>query len=469
MTEICDVCCEKYNQSIRKQVKCPFGDCEFSACKTCIRTYLLRTTADPHCMNCKKGWDEKFIVANLNRIFCEKEYKVHRKTLLIDREISRLPETIHLAERQKKIDIEEQKSKAITLQIQDLTKTLNSLKFQRVHLNNNIYHIRTGTDENGTAPERRKFIMACPNTDCRGYLSTQYKCELCELFTCPQCLELIGYSKNDPHECDPNSVASAEMIKKDTKPCPSCGVRIFKISGCDQMWCTECKVAFDYNTGTIDTGTVHNPHYYAHMAQQNNGVAPRNPHDVVCGGLVDLRGLHNQIFNKIKQAITDKDESHVLIVYLESIHRVISHITFLDLPRIRFAVRELTNTEDLRVQYILGKLDKKEMGRKIYGKDIKRKKEIELLHLYELLSVVGIENFNTIYQSARNLPNLICVAAGNAFLEEVNSKITILNNLREYCNNELAKISVTYNNKVLYLTNLWEIKSKKYNISELKA
>ena len=100
----CSVCCEKYNKSNHKLISCPYN-CDFSACKTCIRTYLLGTTADPHCMNCKKGWDEKFLVENLNRAFCDKEYKNHRKQLLMDREISKLPETIHLAERQKKINI----------------------------------------------------------------------------------------------------------------------------------------------------------------------------------------------------------------------------------------------------------------------------------------------------------------------------------------------------------------------------
>ena len=113
----------------------------------------------------------------------------------------------------------------------------------------------------------------------------QYKCELCETYTCPHCLELIGYSKTDPHTCNPDNVASAELIKKDTKPCPQCGVRIHKISGCDQMWCTECRVAFSYKTLKIDSGAaVHNPHYYQYMQRQNHGVAPRNPQDVVCGG-----------------------------------------------------------------------------------------------------------------------------------------------------------------------------------------
>ena len=105
----CGICCDQYNQSVRKQIKCPFNDCEFTCCKTCVRTYLIGTTADPHCMNCKKSWNEKFLVENLNRSFCEKEYKTHRKDLLVDREISKLPETMHLAERQKQVDVEEQK------------------------------------------------------------------------------------------------------------------------------------------------------------------------------------------------------------------------------------------------------------------------------------------------------------------------------------------------------------------------
>ena len=78
--------------------------------------------------------------------------------------------------------------------------------------------------------------MPCPNNDCRGFLSSQYKCEICKLYTCPHCHDIIGHSKQDEHVCQPDSLKSAELIKKETKPCPTCGIRIFKISGCDQMW-----------------------------------------------------------------------------------------------------------------------------------------------------------------------------------------------------------------------------------------
>ena len=42
-------------------------------------------------------------------------------------------------------------------------------------------------------------------------------------------------------------------------------------------------------------------------------------------------------------------------------------------------------------------------------------------------------------------------------------KILIMDNLRDYCNKELIKISVTYNHKVMFINDLWSIESKKYN------
>jgi len=457
----CSICCETYNLSTKKEVICPFADCNFSNCKTCVRTYLLGTTADPHCMTCKKPWDQKFIIANLNRAFCDKEYKSHRKDLLVEREISKLPETMHLAERQKKINVEENKSSILNEKITKLNKELNSLKDERSQSRITISRIKRGTDSVDT--EKRKFIMACPNNDCRGYLSTQYKCELCELFTCPQCLELIGYNKTEQHTCNPDSISSAEMIRKETKACPSCGIRIFKISGCSQIWCTECKVAFDYNTGKIDTGTVHNPHYYEHMRLLNNGQAPRNPGDIVCGGLCNVYQLQYLIYAKLKIVVTDQIDYNILTDYLGNIHRATSHITYYDLPRIRVQVRQNQDFEDLRISYILGTKDKKEMGTQIYKRDNLRKKYTELLHLYELLNVVGIESFNILI-----LPTGMIGDNKDKFLDQVNEKILIMDNLRDYCNKEFIKISVTYNHSVMYINDLWIIENKKYKLSDIK-
>jgi len=454
----CSICCEKYNLSTRKPVICPFGDCNFSCCKTCVRTYVLGTTADTSCMNCKKPWELNFIVSNLNRSFCDKEYKNHRKELLVEREISKLPETMHLAERQKKVNVEEEKAKTINQEIIQLNKKVNELKAERQTCYNTAYRIKRGDASESETTEKRKFIMSCPNNECKGYLSTQYKCGLCELFTCSTCFEIIGHNKTDEHTCNPDNVLSAETIRKETKPCPTCGVRIFKISGCSQMWCTECKVAFDYTTGKIDTGTIHNPHYYTHMRQQNNGVAPRNPQDIVCGGICNIYQL-NMIISKLKYQMNNTNESKQVDNYIVNMHRSITHISRYDLPRIRTEVRLNADHEDLRISYILGIKNKKDFATLVYKRDNLRKKFTELLHLYEILNVVGIETFNTLYMESNK----------STLGDLVKEKIIIMDNLRDYCNTEFSKVSRTYNHTVLFVNDEWIIEHKKYKKSDVKS
>ena len=86
---------------------------------------------------------------------------------------------------------------------------------------------------------KREFLMRCPAEECRGFLSTAYKCGICEKHTCSDCLECLGLTDDSGldalkagHTCKPENVESAKAIKKETRPCPKCGARIFKIDGC---------------------------------------------------------------------------------------------------------------------------------------------------------------------------------------------------------------------------------------------
>ena len=225
----CNVCCEKYNKTLNLKIVCEFSGCGFEACKTCVRTYLLSTTNDPHCMNCKNLWPVKFLVDNLNRSFVDNEYKKHRKHLLVEREISRTPELMNIVHRTKLVEESELELQEINKKYIEIRKLYNEYAKQIDEKKLEIYRIKTGQD---SREARKKFIMPCPANNCKGYLSSQYKCEVCKLFTCPDCFEIIGYTKEDHHVCKDDNLKSAEMIKKETKGCPKCGVRIFKISGC---------------------------------------------------------------------------------------------------------------------------------------------------------------------------------------------------------------------------------------------
>ena len=441
----CQICCEDYNKTTRKEVVCCFTDCKYSACKGCIRTYLLGTTNDPNCMNCKKVWDQNFLIKNLNRAFYDNDYKKHRKQLLVDREISKLPETMNAAEKYKLIKEEEKKIKSVNEKMSELKKELIKLNNEKSNYIKTIVQIKNNTTE------RKKFIMACPNNDCRGFLSTQYKCDLCNLYTCHDCHDIIGYTKHDAHVCKQECIDSALMIKKETKSCPTCAVRIFKISGCDQMWCPECKVAFSWKTGKIDNGVVHNPHFYQHMKNNKIGIAPRNPGDILCGGLIGMFELRR---------LTSNLTLNSMGVGLFKIHRVVAHITHVSLVTMRENVRKYEDHQDIRINYILNIKTKQEMATQIYKHDNLRKKYSELLHIYELISIVGIEMFNEINGSKNKNVNEFVSIANNSIN---NYKALIL-----YCNNELKKISATYNNKVIQISDTWELSNKLFKLSDYK-
>jgi len=478
---MCDICCEPFSKSVRKEIFCEHSDCEFSCCKSCIRTYLTSISTDPHCMSCKKPWSDEFLVENTSKAFCHKELKEHRKKLILEKELSKMPETMQFVEQEiqiRKIQKNIDETETLIKKAQD---EISKLYTKRSSFTKQIKNMKNHDPESST--ERKKFIMCCRNGDCRGFLSTQLKCELCEVYTCSECLEVIGKDKNQPHTCNPDNVASAQFIKKDTKPCPKCGTRIHKIAGCSQMWCTQCQVAFDYNTLKIDSGPIHNPEYFRFL-KENNTNMPRNPQDVVCGGLVHFHSF-NQVaiksvelyFDTIKQLNKNNIDSlennyGFMQNLLYIIYAQISHTSLHVVPRLRARVTELLDNRKERVAYMMKDITKEELSSSIYSKEKKRKKERELLDVYELLNTVGIETLNSLYQDTNEFKVKFHNITGkksvekiadkpaateqlNNYLTLVKEKITILNNLRIYCNDRFSKISKTYNHNVVLIDEKW--------------
>jgi len=115
----------------------------------------------------------------------------------------------------------------------------------------------------------------CPKVGCYGVISNNFGvCPDCDSISCNVCEEI----KNSTHICNPQTIATLALLKKDSKPCPSCHSLIFKISGCFMMYCTVCKTGFDWNTEQkieIDSW-FHNPH----MERQNNNNHINNPCEI---------------------------------------------------------------------------------------------------------------------------------------------------------------------------------------------
>ena len=485
----CPVCCEKYNQQLRTCISCPNAECSFSACKTCIRTYIMNSTSDPHCMNCRKTWDQDFIVLNLNRSFYENTYKIHRKNLLFEREQSKIPDTMNDVARIAEADEKSKEKIVLDSQINELRRQIIEINRQKQAIDREVHLIRTGKAKEET--ERKKFIMPCPAEDCRGFLSSAYKCGVCKLHSCPRCLDVLGENKDQEHVCDEDAVKTADYIKNTTKPCPKCGERISKINGCDQMWCTSCHTAFSWKTGLEDKGAViHNPHYYQYMREVNNGVVPRNPGDNPCE--MDRR-MYGQFYHQVESTIInhlfknatnihnysdnsetiDDNNLKILIsrniedIYefcikaeeIKNIIRVFNHYNW-EFTNINREITRNTDHRNLRIDYILKKIDKTDFENLLIVRDSKRKKDIEIANILQLIDTVGHDIIKSIFGKLMG-NNLTIEHLENVLKEEVDNKGDIKNVIKifndvydelmkfiEYCNDKFAVISVTYNIRI---------------------
>lgn len=498
LPEECACCCDTFNKSQKKAIECPNPNCNYVACKECVRTYLLSTSEAPHCMSCKNAWNERFLTENLNASYMNGDYKKHRKTLLLEREISRLPETMPAVARyqaQQEFKKTEQELLAERRELQEKIRE-NDQKRHQVWRD---YHQRmdAGNVVN-KENEGKKYTFPCPDENCRGFLSTAYKCEICKYYACPKCLELTGKERNDPtHVCDEELVKTADLIRQSSKACPNCYERIIKSSGCDQMWCTKCHTAFSWKTGKIDTGVVHNPHFFQFQNQHNTQI--RNPQDVVCGGLPGnwwqirrqmrnyLCGEHMQTnvhkcacsgFVKHKEPIEGNPEYNIgerkyhrkLENKFTEFFQTMRHINGHTLPELRRQVRELNDNEVLRVRYSVQEIDKDALSKEVIKRDKKRRKTIEVMHIYELIVSVGNDLINHLVQF---VTSTIQNTAGKEKIcykmcEELTKKFTEFDTFLDYINNQFKIISVTYSQTVDQFSKYtYTINKQKFKKSDL--
>jgi len=487
---MCDICTNSFNKGGRTKITCP--TCEFQSCKTCVRTYLVTTQSGPNpcCMNCHAVYPLKFLVTNLNRSWVlSGKYKDSRTGALLDVEMGKIPDTMQAAEAEKSRRLLEEQSRVFR-------KKIRLLEAEKIQYSNAIIandYLQRGreppgrfmTNLNDGAPvqyakedNKKKFIMACPSGECKGFLSTGYKCGLCENFTCSGCLAVLGKTKDEDHVCGEEDKASAELIKRETKSCPGCGERIFKISGCDQMFCVTCHCAFSWKTGQIETGTIHNPHFYE--IQRQGGTITRNVGDVPCGGLLATQKAE-RILWRLGRVLCASDIHPELArlmsqtgTRMTAIHQNLAELQQYDLDRYRTIVRDHSkDTREMRVAFLLGDITKSELGPRVYQSDLRRQQSVDRLHIMELLHICGIETLRDIDESMDEDPRFKDLrhewwAAATARrlhktrrLDEeeearlvpcmqelclhVEERLKNLDRVREYCNGEMKELSMIYN------------------------
>ncbi len=397
--EECSVCC-----SVKvKIIKCQY--CHYISCHDCNEKYILDSINKPHCISCKKDFSDSFFYDNFSKSFITKKYKEHREKVLFEKEKYLLPAT--QPELEKILKKEKMQKEIINIR-----KLIQELKQQEESLRYNINIIDIGGVIDEKDEKKEVYICPCPRNECREI-------------------------KSDNHICDSNILESVKEIKKTSRNCPNCKSLIFKISGCDQMYCTQCHIAFCWRTGKIEKGMIHNPHYFEYL--RTNGGIPRNPNEERCGGLPNIIFLQDRsFFLKLNPPVKRFNTLYSsLDSLITSIYRQVRHIKEVEMANLPTHLDNQSNM-DLRIDFLLNKLTEDEFKSKLQRREKDRNKKLEYRDVLDMYVNVMQDLFNELV-STKNIVK---------FFEEENK-------VRSYVEDGISNINSKYGSKLKEISTIF--------------
>lgn len=476
----CPICCLGFTGTKRSKIACAY--CQYEACQECYKTYITQSMQDAHCMNCRHVWTRDVLLAALPSTWINGVYKRHREKVLVEREKQLLPESQQLLANYKEANAlkreNAEKSEAIT-------RMKNQIKLMQTEIYRASWRIRRlETDEPepaNFAVKRAKptFISPCPVENCRGFMSAEMVCGVCDAKACTKCGVLLendelqspeeaGPSTATVHECNKDVAANFEAIKRNTKPCPKCAVPTYKISGCNQMWCVSCHTTWDWATGDIVNGVIHNPHYFAYLRSRSaTGEIPRQPGDdpnncdrrnfpngyllsdrfnadiaVAFPGSFERRdngyGRHEYVRNRDNAHIRESREYQDMIGKQNKVSRLLRymiHISQVTMPDLRRSIARIDN-KDLRVKYLANELTEKDFQVQLQRREKQREKNAAVMDIYQMATDTTRDVFWNYIQQNLTMEQTI---------EELDAVV-------QYANTHLRKLGDQYKMKIHLIT-----------------
>lgn len=394
-------------------------NCRYNICRNCLRKYLLST----YLLVCpNNGCNYKVTKSDIVKIFgqnwCNNVYWNYIETNHMDKiDINKLDE-FRMNIKHLYTDLE-RANQVFDKKYQILYTNINDIRHALIE----IRYTKSNIIKNQTC-----LFINCPKSDCRGMIPVdkkeKAKCAMCDTILCKKCLECI-HSNNlkfseEEHICNPDILENVQTIFKDTKQCPGCGISIYKIEGCYQMWCTQCHTTFHYRTGEVLNEHIHNPHYIEWL---NHDEKRRNVEEI----MAEHHGLNYPTITRISNAKSDS------ILFVQQLLRLYFHIIQMELPAINTNMNDNYNSEmqnERRAYYIMNKWSQDFYKEWLYKQD-------RLFHKNNHLLVIYIK-------ASRYLEKILTEYINNM---EYKLKPINLNNEFDKINTESIEYSKLYENK----------------------
>jgi hypothetical protein len=238
---------------------------------------------------------------------------------------------------------------------------------------------------------------------------------------------------------------------------------INKSDGCDQMWCTasECGTAFSWISGKIISGVIHNPHYYEWLRRSNNGEAPRNPGEILCGGLPQYHTAFSVPFRTLgltATAANPRPPYTQQVILIAHIHACLTDLEYVRMPHYN-TPRDGDMLKELHVDFLLNEINEDKWSQSIYLKENNFEKK-------QMIGQVIQTFYNAGADMMRNLAALIAdmqrkkvidpkYVVNDVEMIEPTKIILQFNELRKYINESFEKLGETASCAVPQFDSSW--------------
>lgn len=459
--------CECCTTRMGKIVCCAY--CGYHACMKCIATFITSQINDASCMACHKTYTHDFINENFTQEMIRKTIPSHRKKVLFELEKAMLPQTMPYLEHIQQVP-------ALQEEHAQITRYLNELRDRKAVIDQQLDYARAL--RNGRVPQQQpdhgdeksteqiqRAPVSCPGQECRGFLNTKGKCGVCGIVCCQDCHEQI--IPNEPNEeqnthiCNPDILETVRTLDRECRKCPSCAIPIYRIDGCDQMWCVKCHTAFNWRTGKVESGRVHNPHYFEYLRQHApdqlaedaryaNGVQPcqhRLIENQVIQRFLNLpTPPYRQVFQKwTKQFISllrrvrksnhlDASSSTDMGYVYRMLRSTPDHIRYVNNFHLLPVAFDASSNIDLRLQYLLKEISQEEFQSSLLRRQKCNAKLIEYRQV--------VDTFIQVWQEQIGLATQVLATAGEEQFDSIFENLyNQLTQVEQFTNSAIARLN----------------------------
>lgn len=364
---ICFICQEDFTEKERKKLSCPNKECSHTFCKRCLKKNIMTDREDSdgsiRCLGCSQVLDIDYLCScNFGSEFFNKiVFPKAMKNTLKEQEIQ-LQGTQKYAKWQNDTD---HWRKVIR---PEFMSEIKSLKAKIDTLQTELYSCMPIYDPRD---EEKGFMFRCPSESCNGFVDNSGICGMCQKIYCTECRE----EKCESHVCKPEVLENLEFLKRQSKPCPHCGIFTMKSEGCSQMWCRNCHQFWDFLSGQIieiySRHQIHNPDFFA-WERSRNVVIPRRE-----------ERMSDQVPTSESQISLILKTNPVYFSNFNDVTYILRNISLVEWELRYLARNESHIYREIRSKYIRGLIDEKTFQKKIFTQKKKEIKNRRISAMYE--------------------------------------------------------------------------------------